>query len=111
MKIKMKIDEFQVGALGALNTIYSYTAEEAEENYFKQKRKNQQDELEKIYSIDTIRRAPENINWLYLTVWKEMDETFIREFIDYLDWKLVRKYQDVSEDFRREIGKGIYNDF
>lgn len=40
-----------------------------------------------------------------------MDETFIREFIDYLDWKLVRKYQDVSEDFRREIGKGIYNDF
>lgn len=111
MKIKMKIDEFQVGALGVLNTVYGYTAEEAEENYFKQKRKSQQDELEKIYSIDTIRRAPESINWLYLTVWKEMDETFIREFIDYLDWKLVRKYQDVSEDFRREIGKGIYNDF
>lgn len=31
----MKIDEFQVGALGALNTIYGYSEEEAEENYFK----------------------------------------------------------------------------
>lgn len=102
----MRLDEFQVGSLSVLHTIYSCSEQEAEEN-FKKKRREQQVELEKVYNIDFIRQNPDQVNWLYLTVWKEMDESFMREFRDYLDWKLISKYQNFNKDFEREIENNL----
>ena len=43
--------------------------------------------------------------WSYVSCWVILTEAQIREFKDFLDWKLIKEYQHhISTDFKREFG-------
>ena len=67
------------------------------------KYKGQRLENNRYIDVAGLREDPDKIDWFYHTVWYIMNETQIREFKDYLDWEIVKIYQNISKDFKREI--------
>lgn len=59
----------------------------------------------KEWDEDEVRRRYNEINWKFVCRWIDLSESFIREFRDYVDWKLIKKHQKVSKDFLIEMGK------
>ena len=43
------------------------------------------------------------IDWPSISERKNLSESFIREFKDYVDWNYILMYQNLSESFIREF--------
>lgn len=58
-------------------------------------------------SKDLIKEAKNHGGW-YVAKYINLNEDFIRENKDCVDWKFVSKYQKLSEDFIREFQDSVY---
>lgn len=54
-------------------------------------------------TIEYIRDHKDEINWNYMSLFKQLSEDFIREFKDYVDWNSISSEQHLSEDFHKRI--------
>lgn len=60
-------------------------------------------ESQHLFSVKRLRDDPDNQNWLYISVWYDMSESIIRQFKDYFDLDIIKMYQKLSEDFKKEM--------
>lgn len=58
------------------------------------------------YHLEQAKNDPEHADWTYICEFLILEESFIREYKDYLNMRCVRKYQkdNLSKDFKREMG-------
>lgn len=53
---------------------------------------------------EQIKENLEETNWFHIVYWYQLDESFIREYADYMNWKNVGLYQlHLSDEFKREM--------
>ena len=50
-----------------------------------------------------IRENKNEIDWNYISYYQKLSEDFIREFKDKVDWFYISQFQKLSEDFIREF--------
>lgn len=56
-----------------------------------------------LFSLEKLRTDPDKRDWGFTLQWFEMDESILREFIDYIcNWDIT-VWQKVSDDFLREF--------
>lgn len=56
-----------------------------------------------LFSIEKLRNEPDKQDWGFTLQWFEMDESTLREFINYIcNWDITA-WQKVSDDFLREF--------
>jgi len=65
-------------------------------------------EVEKIkksmgYEERSVKNFLDFINWFYISKFQFLSENFIREFKDKVDWYWISEYQKLSESFIREF--------
>lgn len=44
-----------------------------------------------------------DLDWKHISEYDFLDESFIRDFQEYVDWELIFKHQTLTEDFKREF--------
>ena len=45
----------------------------------------------------------DEVDWVYISKYRILSESFIREFSDKLDWGWISEYQTLSEDLIRDF--------
>lgn len=41
--------------------------------------------------------------WKFISIHQTLSENFIMEFKDYVDWKSIVKYQNITKEFEEKI--------
>lgn len=57
----------------------------------------------KTLDVSFLRLFKDKLNWRVVSIWRDMPEEEIREFVDYVDWNSILTYQTVSESFLKEF--------